>query len=243
MKAFKQIDLRIEKRILFSYSTLLCLASFFVVLSPLLGQTDRDTTQNDPEVKIDIKKYYDEDGNLIGHDSSYSWLWSGIGKKSFVFDSLFDQFKKHSGNFDHLWNEDHFNFSQTIPDSLWHRFQNSEHFSPMDHMFSDKWFENLNFPHLENLNWENFHQPDSSDISYFKHEHWEHLFDDEFKDKFNNQHRDFEENYQQYFDEHQKLIEKYFGNPQKEDKSEPKYDQNNLKPDYKNNSKIKKGKM
>jgi len=91
MKAYKPINLSFEKRIVFSYAVLLCFVCSFIVLSPVLAQ---DNDKNEPEVKIDIKKEYDEQGNVIGYDSTYSWCWHGKNFNQF-HDSVYGHFKNY----------------------------------------------------------------------------------------------------------------------------------------------------
>lgn len=33
---------------------------------------------NEPRVRIDVKKEFDENGNVIRYDSTYSWSWTGV---------------------------------------------------------------------------------------------------------------------------------------------------------------------
>jgi len=51
---------------------------FNLAIAPLFGQDNKqDENKPAPEEKIDIKKEFDEDGNITKYDSSYSWTWSG----------------------------------------------------------------------------------------------------------------------------------------------------------------------
>jgi hypothetical protein len=51
---------------------------FCLTISPIFCQDDNpDSTTNEPDEKIDVKKEFDEDGNIIKYDSSYSWSWLG----------------------------------------------------------------------------------------------------------------------------------------------------------------------
>jgi hypothetical protein len=47
-----------------------------------------------PDVKIDVRKEYDEKGNMILYDSIYSWSWSG-SQDDMAFDTLMDNFRHH----------------------------------------------------------------------------------------------------------------------------------------------------
>jgi hypothetical protein len=49
---------------------------------------------NQPDVKIDVKKQYDEKGNMVIYDSIYSWSWSG-NPDDMDIDSLMNKFRHH----------------------------------------------------------------------------------------------------------------------------------------------------
>jgi hypothetical protein len=49
---------------------------------------------NQPDVKIDVKKQYDEKGNMVVYDSIYSWSWSG-NPDDMDIDSLMNKFRHH----------------------------------------------------------------------------------------------------------------------------------------------------
>lgn len=108
MKAYKQINLGFEKRIVFSYAALLCFIGSFIILSPVLAQDSDTTGSNDPEIRINVQKQFDDQGNVIGYDSTYTWYWSGKEISDLDFDSIFEQFNY---KFDHLgdcFKKDHF---------------------------------------------------------------------------------------------------------------------------------------
>jgi hypothetical protein len=232
MKAFNQIDMSTEKRVLLSYASILSILSFFILLSPLFGQ-ERDTLHNKPEVCIDIKKDFDEDGNLTGYDSSYSWFWSGKDLIPVDVDSLIRHFRKHSGGFGFLWSEDPFRFYPITPDSLWSRYKNfdqpdSSRYSYLDEFFNDDFFERFDLfipPYPYYHRWD-YHKDDSLGISYFDNEYWDRFFDEHLNreglnEKLQEQQRNFEERYEKYLEEHRKLIEKYFNTPYQEDDQTP----------------------
>ncbi|MEZ5197366.1 MAG: hypothetical protein R2764_13505 [Bacteroidales bacterium] len=192
MKAFKQINFSYEYRMVFSYAAVLCMASFFIVLSPVLAQDD--VNQNKPEVKIDIKKEFDDMGNIIFFDSVYSWSWNGHDFPVGKLDSLFESLNHGLENFD---------------------FSNRFHFH--------------DFP------------LDSVNISYFNFEDFQKRFDENFNvddffldkellKKFQFDNREFMERFRQYSEEHQKLIEKYFRQPNNEEEGKPKAEPNNYSP-------------
>jgi hypothetical protein len=49
---------------------------------------------NQPDVKIDVKKQYDEKGNMVIYDSIYCWSWTG-GPDDMNIDSLMNKFRHH----------------------------------------------------------------------------------------------------------------------------------------------------
>ena len=59
------------------------------------GQNDKEVKNNSNKPKTDIKvnKEYDEDGNLIRYDSTYSYYYSNIENNKMLEDSIFNQFE------------------------------------------------------------------------------------------------------------------------------------------------------
>ena len=53
-----------------------------------------DLEKNKPQTKITVNKEYDEDGNLIHYDSTYSYYYSNIKGDSLLADSIFKNFQK-----------------------------------------------------------------------------------------------------------------------------------------------------
>ncbi|MBJ2175585.1 hypothetical protein JBL43_15135 [Aureibaculum sp. A20] len=95
-------------------------------------QTDKTETQLDsiePIVNSSVHKEYDEDGNLISVDSTYSYFYSNIKDDSILEQNFFNKFKiGFDDNFNHLdsimandfFNEDMFKM---------HDFYNQDFFS------------------------------------------------------------------------------------------------------------------
>ena len=56
-----------------------------------------DTAQDKPQVSWKVNKKYDEKGNLVGYDSTYTWSYSSKGGKMqpVAMDSIMTQFRKH----------------------------------------------------------------------------------------------------------------------------------------------------
>lgn len=50
--------------------------------------------KNAPKEDIKVNKEYDEDGNLIKYDSTYTYIYSNIEKDSITEDSIFNNFRK-----------------------------------------------------------------------------------------------------------------------------------------------------
>lgn len=51
------------------------------------------TDKNLPQTNIKVDKKYDEDGNLVKYDSTYTYYYSNIEKDSTLTDSIFNNFK------------------------------------------------------------------------------------------------------------------------------------------------------
>ena len=60
-----------------------------LILIPVPGSAQKDPEKEErkPEIKWDVQKHYDENGNLFLFDSSYSWSWSNHN-----FDSILHSF-------------------------------------------------------------------------------------------------------------------------------------------------------
>src|SRR4030042_2570177 len=68
---------------------------FSMILVPELNVHGQDIKgkKGQPDVKIDVRREYDEDGNISRYDSSYSFSWSYDG--SMDMDSLFESMRKN----------------------------------------------------------------------------------------------------------------------------------------------------
>jgi len=73
--------------------------------------------KNYPKTDINVKKEYDEHGNLIRYDSSYSYYYSNINNDTILNDSILSEFKNHF-NKRHLFFEDQFFKDYFFQDSL-----------------------------------------------------------------------------------------------------------------------------
>lgn len=62
------------------------------------GQKQEDKTEankNIPKTNIKVNKEYDEDGNLVRYDSTYSYFYSNIENETIKQDSIFNLFKNN----------------------------------------------------------------------------------------------------------------------------------------------------
>ncbi|NPA37792.1 MAG: YnbE family lipoprotein [Chlorobi bacterium] len=54
-----------------------------------------DTVKVQPDINIKVNKEYDENGNLIRYDSTYTYVYSNIDGNIQLQDSIFNEFMKH----------------------------------------------------------------------------------------------------------------------------------------------------
>lgn len=133
---------------------ILILAFLIGDYSFLGAQTD---TLNQPHMNYKVQKEYDENGNIIRYDSSYSYSYSSPGFNNFQLDSF--------PSFPELFNpdfmEEFFNSSPWMMDSLFdfqYQFRpflddslmNSFFDFPIDH-YRDKFYYEYQFQHLDSL--------------------------------------------------------------------------------------------
>lgn len=217
MKAFKQINLSFENRMVFSYAAILCFLCSFIILNPLFGQEKEDQNSNKPEVKIDVQKEFDEQGNVIGYDSTYSWYWSGKEITNMNFDSIFESFHEDFDHWGDCFKRNHFEpFGHFYhPGWQWNDLDSSL-YSGLDQIFDKEFMDRFNFQT------EHFPFHDSTIASFFDFEG--------FDQKFRKNQKDYLNRLKEYHEEHQQLIEKYFGEPFKENDQDIKYDQNKYSP-------------
>jgi hypothetical protein len=234
MKAYKQINYRFENRIVFGYAGLMSLLCSLILLSPVIAQDTIDHNRNQPKVHYDINKEYDKDGNLTNYDSTYSWYWSGDGSLWQNYDSLFKQFHRQFDILDENWNwsgiipfydlkdQNHFRYCDKL-DSI--DFQTGD--SSLQHFFYSSPGLGL-FPFYNDLG----HFSDSLDMSFFHFDDLSKLFDHQLdidrllKDdntlrELMEQQDEFIERFREYQNEHQKLIEKYFYQPEQDKDKSP----------------------
>jgi len=63
---------------------------------------DKDAKAKDnsikPKIDYKVNKKYDDNGNLIGYDSTYTYYYSNIDKDAMIKDSIFQKFNEHFSN-------------------------------------------------------------------------------------------------------------------------------------------------
>lgn len=204
MKAFKQINLNFENRLVIIYAAILSFVCSLIVLNPLFGQEQKNADSNRPEVKIDVQKEFDEYGKITGYDSTYTWFWSGNEITEMNLDSIFENFEEDFGDWEDYFNRHHYQpFGQyQHPDWQWKETDSLLH-SSLNDLFDKEFMDSFDF------NTRNFPFYDSTISSYFDFE--------EFSQQFNEGQNDYLDRLKKYQEEHQKLIEKYFGEPFPED--------------------------
>jgi hypothetical protein len=97
-----------------------------LVLIPAYGsaQNDPEKQENQPEIKWDVQKHLDENGNLIWFDSTYSWSRSNHDFGNMDLDSIFKKFHGEFKSIDSLFRipfpsmPHTFSFPDEFPDSL-----------------------------------------------------------------------------------------------------------------------------
>lgn len=84
--------------------------------------------QIDPKVDYKVNKKYDDEGNLIGYDSTYTYYYSNVDKDAMLQDSVFEKFS------------DHFNMGNSLMgDDFFHDFFDEKNF-PKDEFFKEDFF-------------------------------------------------------------------------------------------------------
>ena len=183
MRAFKQINLKSEKRLVISYATALSLIGCLIIFSPVFAQ-DQDSTSLVPRTHVEVHRNYDAQGNLEEFDSTWSQTWNSGNLDQATFDSLFSQFNMFGSGF----NPWVLNPNDSIP---------MEPFG-----FNEDFFGDFDFPTIDSLNPGGFNQPringsshaDSLDLHTFQEQYMQMM-----------------ERMNQFRLKHRKLMEEYFG--------------------------------
>ena len=99
-----------------------CLAAVFQI-SSCQGQEEKQKeavkSAVNPQTNISVNKEYDESGNLIRYDSTYSYYYSNIDGDTLLGDSLFERFRSQF-NQSYFFSEAPFFSDFFFQDSLLH---------------------------------------------------------------------------------------------------------------------------
>ena len=104
-----------------------------------LSDTLNGETNGKPTIKIKVNKVYDENGNIIGYDSTYVWSWSGRGADTAVTinpDSLFSRFRPYFDEHFMHFPADPFTGRFFSDSTMYFDFFNNDH-------FFDRWQDEL----------------------------------------------------------------------------------------------------
>ncbi len=128
-------------------SKVLLTIAISIALFSCNGQNTRKESENTgdttPKTDIKVNKEYDDQGNLIRYDSTYSYYYSNIKDDSKLKDSIFSSFKQHFNDqfffsdrpyFNNLFFQDSLLFYDFYKDDF---FQNrfKSNMGKMDRMF------------------------------------------------------------------------------------------------------------
>lgn len=208
MKAYKQINLQTERRLIWTFTSLLIFMGVFIMITPVFAQFEDHAADADARTEVNI--VYDEDGNHVGSDTVQNWYWADKKCSQQEFDSIWQNiakdFKEYfPGNIDDIGFH---NFPHGPPThNFWHwNESDSSAFSYLDGYFDEDFLNEFNGRFPDSLAFQNwtFHQ-DSLLHSFQDFD----FFDNTFHEKFD----DFNERFQNYNEEHRQLIDKYFGDP------------------------------
>lgn len=83
--SFKQLEM---SQILHTLAGVILL----LIVIPSTGRAQEKNKQDQPDVRWDVHREYDESGNLQRYDSTWSWSWSNHDFGDHVFDSLFGEY-------------------------------------------------------------------------------------------------------------------------------------------------------
>jgi hypothetical protein len=79
-------------RIMTGYAVTMSLIAVLIMVRPVLGQIDASEDTIRPEVHTEVKKEYDEQGNLTLFDSAWIMTYKGNRMPYFLMDSLFREY-------------------------------------------------------------------------------------------------------------------------------------------------------
>ena len=129
-----------------------------------VSETPKEMADNgEPKVDVRVEKEYDDDGNLIRYDSTYSYFYSNFADNPVVADSLLNRFKTMLGEQYNFFKDpffDEFFFQPpTIKDNFYtddfFQKQFRDHLGQMEKLFMEmdslknRFFEEQRQPLLE----------------------------------------------------------------------------------------------
>jgi len=107
--------------------------------------TDMSSKKNEPQENIMINKTFDENGNLVQYDSTYTYYYSNIEGKPEIADSILGEFRKEFNTQCPFLNTPFFDDFFFNDDSMMKRFYTHDYFTnkfeknmkTMDQLFMD----------------------------------------------------------------------------------------------------------
>ncbi|MCF8378139.1 MAG: hypothetical protein K9H49_01100 [Bacteroidales bacterium] len=208
MKAYKQFSFQKEKKFLLSYAFCLIILGFTIMFSPVLAQ-DKESLNNEPTLRVEVKKEYDETGNLVNVDSTMIWSWNGIDFNFDQLDSSYNEWNDLYFDFFHKNQKPGLGFFGVPPGPPLHRFwdwneDDSSAISKLDEIFEEKfsdWYDrNFFMPPQIDLN-DTLNPGKPEDPNYTLRE-------------FNNKFEQHLQRMQEYMRERDALFDRYYGEPQ-----------------------------
>lgn len=85
------------------------LAVVFTFSSCTGQEKEKKENESQPKTNVVVNKEYDDNGNLIKYDSTYSYYYSNIEKDTFLMDSILNDFKGHFNENFYFSNRPYFN--------------------------------------------------------------------------------------------------------------------------------------
>ncbi len=122
------------------------IASFLALIS-CNGQTGKNgnintAKTNEPKTNIKVKKEYDDHGNLVRYDSTYTYVYSTPENSNSVSDSITGNYSKHFSN-KNLFSDEPFLNDMFARDSLLKNDFFGKDFFSNDFMLNDKNMEKI----------------------------------------------------------------------------------------------------
>jgi hypothetical protein len=118
-------------------------------------QGNKKELKNEPKTSVKVNKTYDKNGNLIGYDSTYSYVYSSMTNDSLMADSALTQFKQ-------MFNQKYFFSNRPFFDEMFFNdsLMNNEFLKP--DFFQNQFMQNMGS--MDEL----FMQMDSIKNSFYK---------------------------------------------------------------------------